>query len=112
MIGTLGTKEQRRRFWAIILPLVFVLGFMAFPFGMRVMPAGFKREVVATIMEATQWDAGIALMKAGNPDGWAQLTADADLVSANRDKIMDCRTAAAKCKERTIAALIASVLAP
>ena len=50
-------------------------------------------------MEASEWDAGMALMKAGNPDGWAQLTADADLVSANRDKITDCRTAAAKAKK-------------
>ena len=99
IIGTLGTKEQRRRFWAIILPLVFVLGFMAFPFAMRVMPAGFKREVAATVMDADEWDSGTALMKAGNPDGWAQLTADADLVSANRDKITDCRTAAAKAKK-------------
>jgi hypothetical protein len=78
---------------------MFLLGFMAFPFAIRVMPAGFKREVVATIMEATQWDAGIALMRAGNPDGWAQLTADADLASANRDKITDCRAAAAKAKK-------------
>jgi len=99
MIGTLATKEQRRRFWAIILPLVFVLGFMAFPFAMRVMPAGFKREVAATVMDAGEWDSGTALMKAGNPDGWAQLTADADLVSANRDKITDCRTAAGKAKK-------------
>lgn len=99
MIGTVATKERSRRLWMIYLPLIFVLGFMAFPFVMRVMPAGFKREVVATIMEASEWDAGTALMKAGNPDGWAQLAADADLVSANRDKITDCRTAAAKAKK-------------
>jgi hypothetical protein len=41
----------------------------------------------------------MALMKAGNPDGWALLSADADLVSANRDTITDCRAAAAKAKK-------------
>lgn len=96
MIGTVASKERLRTLWLTFLPLVFLLGFMAFPFAMRVTPAGFKREVVATIMEATQWDAGIALMRAGNPDGWTQLTADADLASANRDKIAACRDDAAR----------------
>lgn len=99
MIGALGTKEQRRRFWTITLPCVFVLGFLAFPFAMRTAPAGFRREVAATILDATQWDSGTALMRAGNPDGWAQLAADADLVSTNRDKIVECRKAAARTKK-------------
>ena len=72
---------------------------MAFPFGMRAMPAGFKSEIAATIMTESEWDSGMALMRSGNPDGWAQLTADANLVSANREKITDCRTAAAKEKK-------------
>jgi len=99
MIGTLATKEQRRRFWAIILPSIFLLGFMAFPFVIRAMPAGFKSEVAAAIMNADQWDAGIALMKSGNPDGWAQLAADANLVSANRAKITDCQKKAATARK-------------
>ena len=99
MIGTLATKERLRTLWLIFLPLTFLLGFMVFPFAMRVMPASFEREVAATVMGATEWDAGTALMRAGNPDGWAQLTADANLVDANRDKITDCRTAAAKARK-------------
>ena len=63
---------------------------------MRAMPASFKRAVAATIIGANQWDAGIALMKSGNPDGWAQLASDATLVSANRDKITACRESANK----------------
>jgi hypothetical protein len=99
MIGTLGIKEQRRRFWAIMLPLVFVMGFTAFPFAMRAMPGGFKRLVAATVIGESQWDAGMALMRSENPDGWAQLSADAELVSANRDKIAKCRESAAKSKQ-------------
>ena len=99
MIGTLATKEQRQRFWAIILPAVFLLGFTAFPFVMRAMPFGLNSATAAVIMNANRWDAGMALMRSGNPDGWAQLTADANLVSSNRDKIADCRTAATKAKK-------------
>ena len=99
MIGTLTTKEQRQRFWAIILPSVFLLGFLAFPFVIRAMPFGMNSATAALIMNASRWDAGMALMRSGNPDGWAQLTADANLVSANREKITDCRTAATKAKK-------------
>jgi hypothetical protein len=60
------------------------------------MPDGFKRSVAAGIMAETQWNAGIAFMKAGNPDGWIQLAADAKLVSSNRSKITVCKTAAVK----------------
>ena len=41
----------------------------------------------------------MALMKIGNPDGWAQLTADANLVSANHEKITACRDIADKAKK-------------
>jgi hypothetical protein len=99
MIGTLGTKERRQRFWTITLPLVFLVGFVAFPIAMRVMPSGFKRSVAAIIIGASQWDAGTALMQSGNPNGWEQLRADAELVSTNRDKINECRNVAAKTKK-------------
>lgn len=38
-------------------------------------------------------------MRTGNPDGWARLTADANLVSENRDKITDRRITATKAKK-------------
>ena len=38
-------------------------------------------------------------MQAGNPAGWAQLTADANLVTANRARITACQNAAAKSKK-------------
>lgn len=81
-----------------MLPLVFVLGFIMFPFAIRAMPGGFQRQIAATIMSANEWDAGTSLMKAGNPDGWAQRTADTNLVDANREKIKACQDAATKSK--------------
>jgi hypothetical protein len=55
--------------------------------------------MAATIVNANEWDSGIALMQAANSDGWEQLAADANLVSANRDKIVACRNAATKAKK-------------
>lgn len=99
MIGTLRGKQDQR-FWLVFVGITAcVIGFMAFPFVIRALPFGINADIAATIMKADQWDAGIALMKSGNPAGWAQLVADADLVSANRDKIVACRNAAAKEKK-------------
>ncbi len=99
MIGTLRGKQDQR-FWLIMMgAIAFMIGFMAFPFVIRAMPFGINADIAAAIMEADQWDAGIALMKSGNPDGWAQLAADANLVSANRDKIVACQNAAVKTKK-------------
>jgi sugar/nucleoside kinase (ribokinase family) len=75
------------------------VGFGVFPVVMRTMPFGINSAMAAVIMHANRWDAGIALMKDGNPDGWERLAADADLVSANREKITVCRDAAAKAKK-------------
>jgi hypothetical protein len=50
-------------------------------------------------MNADEWDAGIALMKDANPQGWALFAADGNLVSANRDKVTACQDAANKAKK-------------
>ena len=99
MIGTARSKADQRFWLTIAVSIGLFVGFGVFPFVMRAMPFGLDSATAAVIMRANKWDAGMALMKAGNPDGWARLTADADLVSANRDKITDCRTAATKAKK-------------
>ncbi|MBU6298772.1 MAG: hypothetical protein KGJ79_15240 [Alphaproteobacteria bacterium] len=99
MIGTLRGKQDQRNWLMIVGAIAFVIGFAAFPFMIRAMPFGVNSEIAAAIMEADQWDAGIALMKSGNPAGWEQLVADANLVSANQDKIVACQNTAAKTKK-------------
>lgn len=99
MVGTLR-GQQDQRFWLMIIgATAFVIGFAAFPFVSRTLPFGMNADIAAVLMKADRWDAGIALMKAANPDGWAQLVADANLANANRDKIVACQTAAAKAKK-------------
>jgi hypothetical protein len=52
-----------------------------------------------TLGEASLWDAGIRLMRAGNPDGWQVIVDAADLVRENRDNISACQRAAAKARK-------------
>jgi len=99
MIGTIRRKQDQQTWLMIVGAMAFVIGFMAFPFVMRAMPFGMNADIAAAIMDANQWDAGIALMKSGSRDGWAQLAADADLANANRAKIVACQNAAAKAKK-------------
>jgi hypothetical protein len=56
-------------------------------------PEGVARR---TLGEASLWDAGIRLMRAGNPDGWQAIVDAADLARENRDTIATCEKAAAK----------------
>jgi hypothetical protein len=106
MIETVRSKEDQR-FWLVVAALTgLVIGFGGFPLLARVMPRGVKSAVAANVMEMDEWDAGIALMKHGNPVGWAQLAADTQLVSANRDKISECRQAAIKAKKDERCAIV------
>lgn len=56
-------------------------------------PEGVARR---TLGEATLWDAGIRLMRAGNPEGWRAIVDAADMRRANSDTITACEKVAAK----------------
>ena len=99
MIGTLRGKSDQR-FWIILAGWAgLLIGFVTCPFLVRAFPFGIPASTAATIMNADEWDAGIALMKRADPDRWAQIVADINLVDANRDKITDCQKDAAKAKK-------------
>ena len=100
LIGATRSKADQRFYLTIAVAIGLVVGFGVFPVVMRTMPFGINSAMAAVIMHANRWDAGIALMKDGNPDGWARLAADADLVSANREKIASCREVATKAQKR------------
>ena len=99
VIGAARSNADQRFWLTIAVAIGLVVGFGVFPIVMRTMPFGINSAMAAVIMHANRWDAGIALMKDGNPDGWGQLTADANLVSANRENITACRIAAAKTRK-------------
>lgn len=58
-----------------------------------------ERVARRTLGEASLWDAGIRLMRAGNPGGWQAIVDAADLARENRASISGCQRAAAKAKE-------------
>jgi hypothetical protein len=99
MIGTARRKDEQRT-WLIRAALGgLVVGLIVFPLLACVLPFGLNSYVAAGIVGKDRWQAGQALMEAGNPDGWTQLTADANLATSNREKIDTCRAAAAKTKQ-------------
>jgi hypothetical protein len=58
-----------------------------------------ERVARRTLGEATLWDAGIRLMRAGNPEGWQAIVDAVDMARENRDTIAACQKAVAQAKE-------------
>jgi hypothetical protein len=55
-----------------------------------------ERVARRTLGEPTLWDAGIHLMRAGNPEGWQAIVDAADLRRENAQSIAECEQTAAK----------------
>jgi hypothetical protein len=99
MIGTARRKDEQRT-WLIRTGVAgLVLGLILFPLLARALPFELNSYIAAAIIGENRWDAGLALLRSGNPDGWVQLTADANLATANREKIAGCRAVATKAKQ-------------
>lgn len=55
-----------------------------------------ERVARRTLGEPTLWDAGIRLMRSGNPEGWQVIVGAAEMRQANRASIRACEKTAAK----------------
>jgi hypothetical protein len=104
LIGTVrGQDAQRRVLWrtgGICFGVALVLGLVLSPYLVSVLFWGsWQTGVAATVMDASRWDAGAALMEAENPAGWKKLVNDWNLVQANQKEIAACREEAAKTKK-------------
>ena len=71
--------------------IAFALGLFLSPMAASLLPFGLNTRVAALVMREDRWNAGADLMHTANPQGWVQLTADANLVSENREAIAACR---------------------
>jgi hypothetical protein len=105
-VGTLRAKEDRRRHMLYAIGgaiLAISLIWLVYPgWAASIAPQSWQwpeRVARRTMGEPTLWDAGIRLMRAGNPDGWQAIVDAADMRQANRDTIAACERAAAKAKE-------------
>jgi hypothetical protein len=93
-------KQDEQRNWLLWTGLgALAAGLLVSPFVAGVLPFGGDSVVAALIMKADRWNAGIALMQAGSPDGWRGVAAASDLVRVNQEVLTACREAAAKAKK-------------
>ena len=105
-VGTLRAKEDQR--WHMlnavgIAILAISLLWLFYPrWAASLAPNSWhwpERVARRTMGEPTLWDAGIRLMRVGNPEGWQAIVDAADMRQANRDTIAACERAAEKAKE-------------
>jgi len=105
-IGAVRTKREQRLhmlYTGMGAALAVMLLWLAYPgwaasSGPRnwLWPERTARRVLG---EPTLWDAGIRLMRAGNPDSWQAIMDAAEMRRENSDAIAACQTAAVKAKE-------------
>lgn len=105
-VGTLRAKADQRQhmFYAIGGAILAIsLLWLVYPgWAASMAPQGWhwpERVAQRTMGEPTLWDAGIRLMRAGNPEGWQAIVDAADMRQANRDTIAVCERTAEKTKE-------------
>jgi hypothetical protein len=99
LIGTVRKQDEQRNWLLWAASGALVVGLLVSPFMAGMLPFGGDSAVAAVIMNADRWNAGIALMQAGSPDGWRGVTAASDLVRVNQEALTACREAAAKAKK-------------
>ncbi|QNG45752.1 DUF6118 family protein [Sphingobium yanoikuyae] len=96
-IGAIRTKDRQRRhldYTGIGTALAVSLLWLFYPgWAASLAPNGWhwpERVATRTMGEASPWEAGIRLMRTGNPDGWQAIVDAADMWQANRDHIAAC----------------------
>ena len=99
LIGAMQTQHEQRNWLLWVASGALVVGLLVSPFVAGVLPFGGDSAVAAIIMQANRWNAGIALMQAGSPDGWRGLADASNLVRVNQEALAACREAAAKAKK-------------
>ncbi|KZC79441.1 hypothetical protein AX777_10765 [Sphingobium yanoikuyae] len=105
-VGTVRTREQQQ--WHILYAiggaiLAVSLLWLIYPgWAASLGPQNWhwpERVARRTMGEPTLWDAGIRMMRVGNPEGWQAIVDAAEMRQANRDAIAACEEVAAKAKE-------------
>jgi hypothetical protein len=105
-VGTIRTKQEQH--WHMLYcgsaaALAMALLWLIYPgWAASIGPQSWlwpERVARRTLDEPSLWDAGIRLMRAGNPESWQAIVDAADMAHENRETIAACQKAAAKAKE-------------
>ena len=99
LIGTVRKQDEQRNWLLWAAAGALSVGLLVSPFVAGVLPFGGDSAVAAVIMNADRWNAGIALMQAGSPDGWRGVAGASNLVRVNQEALAACSEAAAKAKK-------------
>jgi hypothetical protein len=99
LIGTVRKQDAQRNWLLWAASGALVVGLLVSPFVAGLLPFGGDSAVAAVVMKADRWNAGIALMQAGSPDGWRGLADASNLVRVNQEALAACREAAEKAKK-------------
>jgi hypothetical protein len=98
LIGVARTQDQQFKAMCWAGGIALAVGLILSPFVAGLLPFGLNTRVAALVMRDDRWDAGEALMAAGNPDAWRSGVNSWNLVRANQDTIAKCSEAVAKSK--------------
>lgn len=96
IVGQAWAQDQQFKLICWAAGIGVAVGLVLSPLIAGFLPFGLNTRVAALVMRDDRRAAGEALMRAGNPAGWAQLDADTHLVSDNREAVDACRAALAK----------------
>jgi hypothetical protein len=106
-IGAIRTKDRQRQhtlYASLGTALAVSLLWLFYPGWAASLGANSwywpERVATRTMGEASPWEAGIRLMRAGNPEGWKAIVEAADMRQANRDAISACERAAEKVRRQ------------
>ena len=99
LIGTVRKQDKQHHWLLWAASGALVVGLLASLSLTGVLPFGGDSAVAAVIMRADRWNAGIALMQAGSPDGWRGVADASNLVRVNQEALTACREAADKAKK-------------
>jgi Family of unknown function (DUF6118) len=96
MVGQAWAQDRQFRllFWTGGAALA--VGLVLSPMIAGFLPLGLNTRIAALVMRQDRWSAGADLMRAANPQGWAQIVADTALVRENQEAINACRTTLAR----------------
>jgi len=76
-----------------------VVGLLFSPVLSSLLPFGLDGRIAASIMRSDRWNAGAALMQAGNPGAWGEMEAADALLTSNKAALKLCREAAVRSKK-------------
>jgi hypothetical protein len=96
MIGQAQAQDRQFRALCWVGGVALAVGLVLSPLVASVLPFGLNTRIAGLVIRQDRWNAGADLMRTANPQGWAQLTADANLISENREAVAACRAALAR----------------